>query len=102
VYKRQILIRHLGKTLKNVKLFYPDFPYSGKLDSIEDLQLPIDAYETRFVLESQEIELWKKAAGSYHSQISSFWKSPEVLYKAIDKYASSRIGCALWTLPETA
>jgi len=96
-----LLIRQLGLRLKNKKLFYPDFPYSGNLDSIEGLKLPVDANQTRFYLDQQKIELWKTAAGIYRSQISSFWKSTLSLFSELDKYAESDIGCTLWTLPES-
>jgi LmbE family N-acetylglucosaminyl deacetylase len=96
------LICQLGKSLKNEKTFYPDFPYSGKLDSIEGLNLPADASATRFDLDIQKIEHWKKAAGLYQSQISSFWKSTDALYNAIERYAVSRISCTLWEIPELA
>jgi len=94
------LVKQIGCKLENQKCFYADFPYSGKLKSIVELNLPQGASGTNFVLSSEEIRLWQQAAGKYQSQISSFWKSTEILFSEIECYASSPIGRTLWVLPD--
>lgn len=94
-----LLIRHLGTRLPNEKNYYPDFPYSGKLKSISELELPANAVATRFDLSDDDIDRWQRAAGIYNSQISSFWKSREKLFSAIRIYAHSPVGSTLWSLP---
>jgi len=95
-----VLVKAIGDKLTNKKYYYPDFPYAGKLVSIGDLHLPLGATANRFQLESGEIDLWKKAAKTYRSQISSFWKSEKVLEEDIDHFVRLPIGNTLWSLPE--
>jgi LmbE family N-acetylglucosaminyl deacetylase len=95
------LIKKVGCKLLNQKRFYSDFPYSGKLESVNELNLPGGAMGGHFVFSSDELALWQQAARKYHSQISSFWKSPEILSSEITRYASSPIGSTLWTIPES-
>ena len=94
------LVKRIGCKLENQKRFYADFPYSGKLESIDKLILPGGSLETHFVLSSEAIRLWQQAAGKYQSQISSFWKSTEILFSEIARYASSPIGSTLWVFPD--
>jgi len=94
------LVKFTGCKLENQKRFYADFPYSGKLESVDELNLPRGASGKNFVLSSEAIMLWQQAAGKYQSQISSFWKSTEILYSEIKRYSLSPIGTTLWALPD--
>jgi LmbE family N-acetylglucosaminyl deacetylase len=95
-----VLVKTIGDRLSNKKYYYPDFPYAGKLNLVDDLHLPPGADVNRFPLEPEEIDLWKKASATYRSQISSFWKSEKALEQGIDHFVASPIGCTLWSLPE--
>lgn len=95
-----VLVKTIGDRLSNKKFYYPDFPYAGKLKSVDKLHLPPGAVANRFSLEPEEIDLWKKAAVTYRSQISSFWKSEKALNQDIDHFVASPIGNTLWSLSE--
>ena len=94
------LIRRIGSRLNNHKRYYPDFPYSGKLKSNIELDLPPGASETRFTLTPEELNLWQQAAGMYQSQISSFWKSSNMLFSELQRYSCSPIGSTLLAIPD--
>jgi len=93
-----VLIKNVGSMFNSKKYYYPDFPYAGKLHSIGELNLPKKAEASRFSLDSSDIALWKKASATYRSQISSFWKSTEVLEEEIEEFAASPLGAALWSI----
>lgn len=94
-----VLIKNVGSLFPNKKYFYPDFPYAGNLRSVSELNLPKKAEVMIFSLEDSDISLWKKASATYRSQISSFWKSTEILEVEIEKFAASPLGAALWSIP---
>ena len=94
-----VLVKNVGSLFNNKKLYYPDFPYAGKLHSIDELNLPKSAEASRFSLDNSDIAAWKKASATYRSQISSFWKSTEVLEEDIENFSASPFGATLWTIP---
>jgi LmbE family N-acetylglucosaminyl deacetylase len=92
-----LLVKNLADYLVNKRLYYPDYPYAAKINSISDLEFPQDAIEHQYLLTSADLRFWQDSAGCYQSQINSFWKSAEEMKADIARYASSLIGSTLWS-----
>lgn len=93
-----LLIREVAELLPNRKIYYPDFPYAGKLQSIKELKVSEHSKKFVFELTDDEIFRWKTAASCYASQVSSFWKSKGKMEEEITRYAHSDIGSSLWSI----
>jgi hypothetical protein len=93
-----VLVGKIGLTLPNKKWYYPDFPYSAKFKSTTELNISDGMHAIEYSLTEHEIHSWQQAADCYQSQISSFWKSREIMFAEIEGYAASSIGSTLWTL----
>lgn len=92
-----LLVKNLAGDLVNEKLYFPDYPYAAKVNSISDLNLPQDAVAYHYNLSDAELKLWQESAGSYQSQVSTFWKNIVEMKAEISRYAFSLIGRTLWS-----
>lgn len=92
-----LLIHEIASCYPNLKFFYADFPYSGKMQSIMELGLPEGAKRWEYHLTGENLLLWQNAARCYSSQVSSFWDSPTRMEQDIARYAVSPVGNTLWS-----
>lgn len=92
-----LLIREIASLYPNPKYFYPDYPYSGMLQSITELDLPAGAKKREYHLTGENLLRWQRAAGCYSSQVSSFWDSSARMEQDIARYAVSPLGSTLWS-----
>lgn len=92
-----LLVKNLAGDLVNERLYYPDYPYAAKVNSMSSLDLPQEAVAHHYNLSEADLKLWQESAGCYQSQVSSFWKTTEEMKTDIARYASSSIGCTVWS-----
>ncbi len=85
----------LEKHFKNL-YYYSEFPYSA------DIHQNLNAWVQGMNIALEEnislsaLQAWQNAAACYRSQISTFWKSKEVMYSELEKYLDQGSGRILW------
>jgi LmbE family N-acetylglucosaminyl deacetylase len=90
------LTRRAAERLHRSMWYYRDLPYDlHDGQPPDDLPLP-EAVETRVSLASEEIDAWTAAAGEYHSQLSSFWTTFDVMAAELRDYHDGRGGLRLY------
>ena len=92
-----LLIREVASSFPNPMFFYPDYPYAGMLQSTQELGLSEGARKWDYHLTGEDLTQWKRAAGCYASQVSSFWSSQVSMENDIARYAVSPLGSTLWS-----
>jgi LmbE family N-acetylglucosaminyl deacetylase len=92
-----LLVREVARRLPNQVSYYPDFPYSGKLQNTNQLPIPKNAVPQKIEISHESMRKWAEASAVYRSQMSSFWKSRDDFDRDLEAYASSSIGNTLWS-----
>lgn len=91
------LTRAAAELLGGELFYYADFPYAAAYPDTVLPLIPIQAEEVLVSLEAADIKEWQQSAWQYDSQISSFWKSREVMDEAISAYAQV-FGKKIWRI----
>jgi LmbE family N-acetylglucosaminyl deacetylase len=90
------LTRRAAERLERSIWYYRDLPYDLHDGQPPD-GLPVPgAGEMRFPLASEEIDAWTAAAGEYHSQLTTFWTTFDVMAADLREYHDARGGLRLY------
>jgi LmbE family N-acetylglucosaminyl deacetylase len=101
------LTRQAVEALDPIRLsiwYYADFPYVLKSTSENEMEVLERAgwQSTTFPISPAGVQAWYEAMCAHKSQLSTFWDNPQALRGALETYAASHSGVALWRPPRNS